>query len=263
MSKRIGTWFCVWRTGLPNQKVVLKLCVSSRELPTFLDRLPSDQRIRLQDLTNEDLRKVVDQGLESNDHFRALQTRSPEDCIALKAKIAEKADGVFLWAIMTLKMLFEALERRDSLRELFSKIDSLPEELEDFFRFILDSIPKDVRRKAYCSLLYALHVGNNIMDSSTTSYMSIIYAASSLLRWSYIDRFIDNEEFVDTLDLIDMDTDDMVETHGICCSTATRKMQRFDGIKRNRRPRSISAGQEEPEACNSALLCHIHTQVYS
>lgn len=132
----------------------LKLCVSSRELPAFQQNLPVNQRIRLHELTSADIMAVARPTLEAHLEFQRRQGQQPQECSSLVRAIVEKSDGVFLWVTLTLKLAMQSLEDGETTTAIRRQVDVLPEELEVFFDYIIKSIPKHQRRKAYCSLLY-------------------------------------------------------------------------------------------------------------
>ncbi|KAK3360476.1 hypothetical protein B0T25DRAFT_565365 [Lasiosphaeria hispida] len=50
----------------------------------------------------------------------------------LRQTIIQKADGVFLWVVLTLKTLVKGLECGESIPDLFRMVDRMPQKLEDF-----------------------------------------------------------------------------------------------------------------------------------
>lgn len=180
----------------------LKLCVSSRELPTFLDGFAVDQRIRLQDLTIGDIHSLAQQSLTQSKHFLNMQKEVPAKSLDLITKITDKSDGVFLWVILTLKTLREGLESRDSLDEIFRKLDAIPQELEEFFSFIMESVPNANREKAYCSLAYALEISKSAVSFSarrSDSSFDVRFATRNIFRWSFINDYVNNKDFANHL----------------------------------------------------------------
>jgi Cdc6-like AAA superfamily ATPase len=173
----------------------LKICVSSRELPVFQQRLDVKQRLRLQDLTKADIENIVKQTLEKEEPFLNQTLADKENLERLQAAIITKADGVFLWVILTLKALSQALQCDESISDLFCILDTMPDQLEEFFRHILNSIPIYQRRKAAFALAFAL--GTENLPIAKWRYSSPLWAllSPSLLRYSYLDEFADNPNF--------------------------------------------------------------------
>lgn len=119
----------------------IKICVSSREYPSFMDGFSPHLRIRFHDLTRRDMDTYIRDKLA---HANAED--SFEDLVSL---IMNKADGVFLWVALVVKSLREGLENGLSCSDLTREVDVLPEQLESLYKHILMSLGKSARTKAY------------------------------------------------------------------------------------------------------------------
>ncbi|KAI1751565.1 hypothetical protein F4782DRAFT_547571 [Xylaria castorea] len=129
MIKALGT--------APNVKV----CVSSRPWLDFSDAFSaSPWKLYLQDLTKSDIRIFVHDKLEAHCHFRRLSARNPEAAENLVTQITTRAQGVFLWVYLVVRSLTRGLINADAIRDLQRRVDEVPQQLEDFFDRILDSI---------------------------------------------------------------------------------------------------------------------------
>jgi hypothetical protein len=80
----------------------IKLCVSSREDNVFENAFPHNLRIRLQDLTRHDMEHFARSRLEEI-HDDSLRER-------LTLDIVKRSDGIFLWVVLVVKELRQALE---------------------------------------------------------------------------------------------------------------------------------------------------------
>jgi len=110
----------------------IKLCVSSREENVFENAFAKDRRIRLQDLTRHDMECFVRSRLESvQDH----NTRE-----RLTSEIVKKSDGIFLWVVLVIKQLRQALEDGDAVSVFERELAILPTELKKLFNHLLGSI---------------------------------------------------------------------------------------------------------------------------
>lgn len=205
-SQHLATSFLNW-VDLADGR--LKLCVSSRELPAFQQNLPVNQRIRLHELTSADILAVARQTLEAHPEFQRRQGQQPQECSSLVRAIIEKSDGVFLWVTLTLKLAMQSLEDGETTTAIRRQVDVLPEELEVFFDYIIKSIPKHQRRKAYCSLLYivcnfrflvARGLGNGFTHPNGERG-----PVHTLLRLSFLDEDLDEEAFAHTLGFTPLD----------------------------------------------------------
>lgn len=114
-------------SDLPNVKV----CVSSRPEREFVDAFTHTPKMRLQDLTRDDISSVVTTFLEKN--FKC----GPEDKVnreELVNLVVQKADGVFLWVHLALSSLQRGGIKRDDWDTLTKRLAILPSKLEDFYR---------------------------------------------------------------------------------------------------------------------------------
>jgi hypothetical protein len=169
----------------------LKICVSSRELPPFQLRFDAKQRLRLQDLTKADIAGLVQQGLQQEQDFLDKTFADTESFKRLQAAITTKADGVFLWVVLTLKTIREALQSRESMSDVLRILDTVPEQLEEFFRYILDSISIVHRKKA--AFVFAFALGIEVLP---ISFFNCVVYGPSLLRYSFLDELADDPHFL-------------------------------------------------------------------
>lgn len=167
-----------WTAAEPKN---LKICVSSRELPVFLNAFTSKQRLRLQDLTRADVENFIRARVRS--FWVADQVE--EDAGAeetIVSKIADRASCVFLWVALVLKTLQEGCRNGDRLKDLLKKIDDIPEDIEPLYDHILRSIPRLDREAVYRTFDMVILTGQGKMGVS-------------LLQYSFLDNFEDNPLF--------------------------------------------------------------------
>lgn len=119
----------------------IKICVSSREYPVFMDGFTPNLRIRFHDLTRRDMDTYIRDKL-----MHASAEESFENLVSL---IMSKANGVFLWVALVVKSLREGLENGMSCSDLTHEVDVLPEQLESLYKHILMSLGRSARRRAY------------------------------------------------------------------------------------------------------------------
>jgi hypothetical protein len=128
---------CGWTTAAPED---VKICVSSREYNVFLNAFSDERRLRLQDLTREDMERYVRDKLKSY---------SGEELGHLVRLITDESNGIFLWVALVVKTLRERFEDGHKLPAFEQEIDSLPDELEGLFEYLLKSVSKQARKKMY------------------------------------------------------------------------------------------------------------------
>lgn len=117
----------------------VKTCVSSREEAAFINTFLLQQRLRLHMVTWDDIKTLARERLREHDHFVSA---SKKDRRALIRKIADKAEGVFLWVVLTIRELSQLLDEQQTFQQLFHVVDSLPDGLEEFFQEIMTRIPR-------------------------------------------------------------------------------------------------------------------------
>lgn len=153
----------------------IKLCVSSREYPAFMDGFTPTLRIRFHDLTRRDMDIYIRDKLA-----HASAEESFENLVSL---IMSKANGVFLWVALVVKSLREGLEDGMSCSDLTQEVDILPDQLESLYRHILMSMGKSKRKKAYQTFSMVMELkkhGNYRM---------------SLLAYSFLEEYEAGENF--------------------------------------------------------------------
>jgi len=75
----------------------VKICVSSREYNVFENAFSVQKRIRLQDLTRTDMERYIEDMLQ--------EMSSQNDRRLLTQRIADRADGIFLWVALVVKSI--------------------------------------------------------------------------------------------------------------------------------------------------------------
>ncbi|KAI0875414.1 hypothetical protein GGS24DRAFT_295783 [Hypoxylon argillaceum] len=120
----------------------LKLCVSSRPWNVFEDTFKLSPSLRLELLTKNDMKIVVKRSLSSNPGYQDLKSAFPEETTKLEEDIVPKAQGVFLWVTLVVRSLLEGLTEGDRISDLRQRLEELPDDLEQLFQKMLDSVDK-------------------------------------------------------------------------------------------------------------------------
>lgn len=125
----------------------VKLCTSSRPEPEKLEILskPPSCLVSLHEMTRNDIQRFCQTMFEKDRNADYIKDRRPE----LIHEIVERANGVFLWAFLIVRLLLESVARKDSMDILFEKLISVPLELGDllFQRLLKPLNPVDERRR--------------------------------------------------------------------------------------------------------------------
>lgn len=121
----------------------LKLVVSSRPLPAFTTGFRNSHKLRLQDITEEDIRNYTSSKLRTR-----LVSRLRNEWANFLDEIVSKAAGVFLWVSLVVKSLLEGLRDGDTVSELRARLDEIPPDLKDLYQHMLDRIPQNYQQQA-------------------------------------------------------------------------------------------------------------------
>ncbi|KAJ3498180.1 hypothetical protein NLG97_g1326 [Lecanicillium saksenae] len=131
----------------------VKLCLSSRPWSVFEETFGSGRmgHLRLHDVTANDIVGFVLDCFSR--HSDAPKILSLDESQKLAVAISEKSQGVFLWVSLATKCLLEALSLGYSYSQLFEVLQQYPSELDDFFTYNLESIPKSDHARMATTLL--------------------------------------------------------------------------------------------------------------
>ena len=127
----------------------VKVCLSSRPDRSYTDAFESCTKLRLQDLTEPDIRTYVQD---------KLQIESAHDVSKVLDSVVSKANGVFIWVQLVVKTLVNGLQNDDSLEQLQIRVESIPSDIEDMYARMLSKIEDCYRPEA--ALLFQLAITN-------------------------------------------------------------------------------------------------------
>ena len=125
-----------------------KFCLSSRPWPVFLDIYEGTLGLRLQDLTQNDIKLYVNDKLGSNKHMQGLLKQDPGNGTKMIDELIRKAAGVFLWVVLVVKSLIRGLRNGDGITHLRCRLGTLPSDLENLYKHMLDGIEPLYREEA-------------------------------------------------------------------------------------------------------------------
>ena len=122
----------------------IKFCLSSRPWNVFELAFGNGicPQLRLEDLTKEDIRRYVRDKLEDDDAFRKFREGEAEACDHLVNEVVQRAHGVFLWVFLVVRSLTSGLANADRVVDLQRRLDGLPDDLEEYFKHMLDTIDR-------------------------------------------------------------------------------------------------------------------------
>ncbi|KAJ9414572.1 hypothetical protein FOXG_22618 [Fusarium oxysporum f. sp. lycopersici 4287] len=118
----------------------IKICVSSRPWNAFDEEFKNlGYKIQLEGLTGEDIRNYVKEELGADPNFQRL-SRTDSRCSMISNNIVERAQGVFLWVILVVNYLRGGLRNNDDYSDLLQRLNDLPDDLEEYFKYMLQTI---------------------------------------------------------------------------------------------------------------------------
>ncbi|KAH7240861.1 uncharacterized protein BKA55DRAFT_542169 [Fusarium redolens] len=126
----------------------IKVCVSSRPWTEFENAFGDYPRLKMEDLTYDDITKYVVSKFEANSQFARFQKLHPQFAGALSHSIADKASGVFLWVTIVVASLLAGMMAGDRVEDLENRLNLLPSEMDDLYERIVDSIDPLYREHA-------------------------------------------------------------------------------------------------------------------
>ncbi|KAK5654647.1 hypothetical protein OQA88_6968 [Cercophora sp. LCS_1] len=134
----------------------VKICVSSRAWNIFEDSFgqESGSKLYMHELTHDDIHRYTESRLQEHPRWKELERDG--DSAWLVDQITERAAGVFLWVFLVTNQLRNGLTEYDTLKELRKRLESIPDDLEAFFKQILESVEPFYHEKMASTLLVAL-----------------------------------------------------------------------------------------------------------
>lgn len=134
----------------------LKLCASSRPWNIFSDFFCEFPKFQIQDFTRSDIGMFVRNKLSSDIRQQSRYLRSGGGVKDLIEAIIDKASGVFLWVRLVVQELLRGFRDGETIRTLREKVDSMPPDLDGFFRRMINSIDPPYRQEGSAFLQTAL-----------------------------------------------------------------------------------------------------------
>ncbi|KAE8444824.1 hypothetical protein EG329_014179 [Mollisiaceae sp. DMI_Dod_QoI] len=125
----------------PSQvNVEVKICVSSRPWVVYKENFGQGPSLQLQTLTYKDIEWYVTDRFNANSAFKRLAAQDLKTARMLQKEIITKAEGVFIWVHIVVRDLLRAMRNRDSIRELWERVQALPRDIEPLYDHIMSQI---------------------------------------------------------------------------------------------------------------------------
>ncbi|KIY03666.1 uncharacterized protein Z520_00357 [Fonsecaea multimorphosa CBS 102226] len=134
----------------------LKMCLSSRPWNIFSDYFHKLPQLQLQLFTKFDIEKYVRHSLSHSMRVQTSYLHNSGEGEKLIEAIVEKASGVFLWVRLVVQELLRGFQDGETIRTLKRKVDSMPADLDGFFKRIIHSIDPAYRSEGSAFLQTAV-----------------------------------------------------------------------------------------------------------
>ncbi|RYP52577.1 hypothetical protein DL769_010643 [Monosporascus sp. CRB-8-3] len=126
----------------------VRMCVSSRPWPDFVDAFSNYPDLKLEDLTPNDILRYVKDNFDQSVPFQGLKDTDPA-YPTLPRRICSQAQGVFLWIYLVVRDLLDGLTHGEPLHSLLDHLNGLLKDLDEFFQHMIDTIkPPFIRQTA-------------------------------------------------------------------------------------------------------------------
>jgi hypothetical protein len=121
----------------------VKFLISSRPTPVCVDAFSHLPKLRLQDLTRNDIRHYTVGLLRER-----LESRHGDEWESLTETVVEKSCGVFLWVVLVVRSILAGLREFDDITELRNRLHDFPPELKDLYAAMFRHMPRTNRKQA-------------------------------------------------------------------------------------------------------------------
>ncbi|KAL6361276.1 hypothetical protein LRP88_04743 [Fusarium phalaenopsidis] len=126
----------------------IKLVVSSRPNPVFVESFADAPKLHLDQLTDGDVLQYVQDKTDSHRYMRTLREVDETMALILVETLAERAYGIFLWTVLATKVFLQGFDAFERFHELEKRIEDIPEELEDLYAHMLNQVDLRYREQA-------------------------------------------------------------------------------------------------------------------
>lgn len=124
----------------------IKVCTSSRPWPEFLAEWgSSQQRLDVQNFTSVDIERYTREVLAESDKFKKLALGDDRH-LKLVQELSKRSAGVWLWVYLAVRDLLRDIRDHEPYEQLLARLNSYPQELNDYFEDIIKRI-QPIHRK--------------------------------------------------------------------------------------------------------------------
>ena len=138
-----------------------KICLSSRPYRLFQDEFGSSAMLKLQDLTEPDIRKYTSDKLESARRKTSQSLKSSFTIDEIARMIVRRAEGVFLWVKLAVRDQLEGIRNHDDANQMLERLRILPDEIEGIYLHMFKRIDKVYWKEVACYFHSVLEFGDS------------------------------------------------------------------------------------------------------
>lgn len=186
----------------------VKVCVSSRPLPVFLQSFEHQPQLRLNDLTQGDIQQYVMNMLEQDERMSKRAIKEPILMSELVREIVNSAAGVFLWVKLIVMDLLGGLDNHDRISQLQQRLKMLPTDLEQLYEHMLfkvDSIYRVEASRFYQLLAATAQKNDDWMPAEPLDILTLALAEEdSDLVFNAKTKFLSVDDIQDRVAEIDV-----------------------------------------------------------
>ncbi|KAK3617807.1 hypothetical protein LTR56_025041 [Elasticomyces elasticus] len=113
----------------------------------------------------------------------------------LSQKVTSCSEGIFLWAVLVLQKLREAVGDGEPPRTLHEIVDHVPRRLEELFQGLIDSTPTDERGQRNLIFLWILFAKRSLTLSELNHALAFRYQYPTYSHYERSVDFIQHEQF--------------------------------------------------------------------
>ncbi len=132
----------------------VKICLSSRALQCFINAFEHSAQLRLQDLTRRDIEMYVADRLLHDPRMATLLQENSCRGKQLVDEVVAKAEGVFLWVNLAVKMLLKGVTNKDDWDMMKKRLDLLPTGIESLYIQMWNRLGEDQKLYRQTAAMY-------------------------------------------------------------------------------------------------------------
>ncbi|EKJ71649.1 hypothetical protein FPSE_08095 [Fusarium pseudograminearum CS3096] len=232
----------------------VKVCVTSRPELWLKEELDTAPNLKLHDLTAPDMRKWVHERLQQ---FETVFTFSRHFFSDLVKQLLKKAGGVFLWIRLATQSVIRGIKNKDSEEMLISRLEQLPEKLEDLYYDMWKRLGEDepLYRKSAATYLRLMVGFKTMMEDADIQYCPA-FGALHIIKMVFATR----TDIQRTLTMFTDDTDyKMVNS---LCETTTNQIHTNCAGLLEVHPPSYPSDDHDPVPKMNGTVEFVHRTAY-